>query len=70
VKQYSFNADLRSVFQRLAATKPASTTPVSGSDAASRAKLIAFQPRALEPRVEIAHVALRRSRHETRDAAT
>lgn len=70
MKHDSFNADLRSVFQRLAATRQASAMPDCRNDTTMRAKLIPFQPRALQPRLEIAHVALRPGRREAPDAAT
>lgn len=67
--QYSFDADLRSVLQRLAAARPAGTSPAKGGNQQdSRAKLIPFRQGTQQPRLEIAHVALRRRSHQTRDA--
>ena len=69
MKQYFFDADLMSVLRRLAAThRPA--TPAKITQPALPAQVIAFQPRTVQPRIEIAHVALRRNRGETHDAMT
>lgn len=69
--QYSFNADLMLVLERLAASKPASA-PQRGSviELAPRSNVIPFPPAALQPRLEIAHIALRRYSNETHDAVT
>jgi hypothetical protein len=69
VKHYSFDADLRSVFQRLAATKRATDAAASMRAATSRTGQIPIQPRLLQPRLEIAHVALRESTAKRRDSA-
>jgi hypothetical protein len=69
MKQYSFDADLRSVLKRLAAThRPA--TPARAAEPVFSAKVIAFRRRAVQPRIEIAHVTLRPNRGETQDAMT
>jgi len=69
--QYSFNADLISVLQRLATNRPAGTSPASSEgQPVIRAKLIPFRQGTQQPRLEIAHVALRRRSHESRDAMT
>jgi hypothetical protein len=70
VKHYSFNADLTSVFQRLAARRPAGPTLVARNDAASETKTNSLEYGALQPRMEIADVTLRQSRDDTRDAVT
>jgi hypothetical protein len=68
--QYSFDADFRSVLQRLASIWP---TKTSGTKVAnrpgSRAKLIQFHRSGQQPRLEIAHVGLRRRSREAHDAA-
>ena len=66
MQSYSFNADLRSVFQRLAAAN----ADGSARKPVASAKPSQSQPGAREPRVEIAHVALRRNAHDARDAVT
>ena len=69
--QYSFDADFRSVLQRLASTWPTKTYQArSTNQPSSRAKLIPFHRSGQQPRLEIAHVALRQRSHETRDAMT
>ena len=69
MKHYSFDADLRSVLQRLAAThRPAA--PARSVEPVPSAKVIAFRRHAVQPRIEIAHIALRRKRGETLDAMT
>lgn len=61
--QYSFNADLRSVFQRLAATNRTSVAPARPSQiSAPQARVITFRPGTQQPRLEIVHVALRPNR--------
>jgi hypothetical protein len=69
MKHYSFDADLRSVLIRLTAThRPA--TPAMITQPVLPANVIAFRPRTVQPRIEIAHVALRRNRGEQHDAMT
>jgi hypothetical protein len=69
--QYSFDADLRSVLQRLAATRPSGTRSSPAPDATrSTAKLIRFHARREQPRLEIARVALRQRRYEGHGAMT
>jgi hypothetical protein len=68
--QYSFDADIRSVLQRLASIWPTKTSrAIVANQPGSRAKLIPFHRSEQQPRVEIAHVALRRRWLETHDAA-
>ena len=69
MKHYSFDADLRSVLQRLAATHR-SAAPARSVEPVPSAKVIAFRRHAVQPRIEIAHIALRRKRGETLDAMT
>lgn len=69
MKHYSFDADLRSVLQRLAPTHR-SAAPAGSVEPVPLAKVIAFRRRAVQPRIEIAHVALRPNRGETQDAMT
>lgn len=67
--QYSFNADLRSVFQRLALANRTSIAPArQAQDSKPQARVIPFRPGMPQPRLEIAHVALRPNRWH--DAAT
>lgn len=66
MKSYSLHADLRSVFQRLAAAN-ANRPAAKPVDKAGPSRV---QPAADQPRVEIAHVALRQNGRETRDAVT
>jgi hypothetical protein len=69
MKHYSFDADLRSVLRRLAAShRPA--TPARITQPGAPKQVIAFRSRTVQPRIEIAQVALRRNRGETRDAMT
>ena len=69
--QYSFNADLRSVLRRLASTMPDSPTASTRSEQpAPQAKRRLLQTAAQQPRLEIAHIVLRRRPHKTHDAAT
>jgi hypothetical protein len=69
MKHYSFDADLRSVLKRLAAThRP--TSPTRPVEPVFSAKVSAFRRHAVQPRIEIAHIALRRNRGETQDAMT
>lgn len=72
MKQYSFDADLRSVLKRLGAARPRGTSAATSQPVqpAMPGKVIAFRPQALQPRLELAHVALRRNRSETHDAVT
>lgn len=67
--KYSFNADMQSVFQRLAVAhrdRPLQAAAIENP--ANAASVIPFQPGARQPRLEIAHVALRRGRFESHDA--
>jgi tellurite resistance protein len=69
--QYSFNADLRSVLRRLASTMQACTTASTRSEQpAPQEKRRLLHTAAQQPRLEIAHIALRRRPNETHDAAT
>ena len=61
--QYSFNADLRSVFQRLAVANRTSAAPArQQQNLTPQARVIPFRPGTQQPRLEIARVALRRNR--------
>jgi hypothetical protein len=66
MRNESFNADMRSVFQRLAAARAAA----EARRPAPNAKPHAPQAASRQPRLEIAHVALRRSAREAHDAMT
>ena len=67
----SFDADLRSVLQRLAVTRPAGSPGHKGAvQPVSGAKLIPFRKGEQQPRLEIARVALRRNACEIRDVMT
>lgn len=69
--KYSFNADMSCVFERLAAAHRGTSTPRAGADTPRNAtRVIPFEPAKPQPRLEIAHVALRRSHDEAREAAT
>lgn len=69
--KYSFNADIRSVFQRLAVAHQGTPAPTAKTEGRLKAaSVIPFRPGAQQPGLEIAHVALRRSRYEPRDAVT
>lgn len=69
--KYSFNADIRYVFQRLAVAHQCTPAPTARTeDRLKAARVIPFRPAAQQPRLEIAYVALRRSRYEPRDAVT
>lgn len=61
--QYSFNADLRLVCQRLAIANKANTAPAGQPQSLPpQARVIPFRPGTQQPRLEIAQVALRRNR--------
>lgn len=64
--QYSFNADLRSVFQRLAAAQRGSQS----GKLANLPRRIPLPPAVRQPRIEIAHVALRQKVREVRGSMT
>ena len=67
--QYSFDANLRSVLQRLAATWPAEPSAAkSANQPDPGAKVIPIRQGIQQPRLEMAHVALRRRSHENHDA--
>jgi hypothetical protein len=69
--QYSFDADFKSVLQRLASAWPTGTSAARSTNQPSpRAKLIPFHRSGQQPRLEIAHVALRQRSHEASDAMT
>lgn len=69
--KYSFNADMRCVFERLAAANRDTSAPTAGMEAPrNAARVIPFEPAEPQPRLEIAHVALRRSHDELREAVT
>ena len=68
--RYSLNADMLSVFQRLAAAHRGTAAPATRSEEPNAAAAASVRPAAQQPRVEIAHVALRRSQYETREAVT
>lgn len=68
---YSFDADLRSVLRRLAASENAGAAPENEpGKPAAEAKPAAPRPTGPQPRLEIAHVALRQQRHEIHNAVT
>jgi hypothetical protein len=62
MKPYSFDADLRSVLRRLAAAKSPAAMPVDDPHSVPCGKVVAFPLRPRQPRIELAHVALRRNR--------
>lgn len=66
MRNESFNADMRSVFQRLAAARPTADAQRPAPGPKPRAP----QPPLRQPRLEIAHVALRRSARAAHDAMT
>ena len=68
--KYSLNADMLSVFQRLAAAHRGTGAPATRSEEPHAATAASVRSAAPQPRVEIAHVALRRSQSETREAVT
>jgi hypothetical protein len=69
--KYSFNADLRCVFQRLAAARPGAPAPAANTESPANApKVIPFRAGTLQPRLEIARVALRRDHDDQCEAVT
>ena len=69
--KYSFNADMSCVFERLAVAHRGTSTPSDGAESPQNAaSVIPFAPAKPQPRIEIAHVALRQSHGESREAVT
>jgi len=69
--KYSFNADMSCVFERLAVTHRGTPAPSDRAESPRNAtRVIPFEPAKPQPRIEIAHAALRPSHGEPREAVT
>jgi hypothetical protein len=69
--KYSFNADMRCVFERLAIAHRGTSAPLAAAEAPrNAARVIPFEVSSREPRLEIAYVALRQGHDEPREVAT